>query len=176
MSVKTTNSSPLDTENPMPVAQARVISTRPQMVSQPSADDEKLLECYSYSRTVKCLTLIECIFSIIYLFYHFWYAFSIVFSIIGYIGAENYRYPMIRVYGIYLSTALLVRTTLSIYLISQGLNDGFYIFFTILIVLIEGWIIELICKFANRVKNLTDRELDILQNTKIHAVVRYVYY
>ena len=83
---------------------------------------------------------------------------------------------MIRVYGIYLSTALLVRTTLSVYLISQGLNDGFYIFFTILIVLIEGWIIELICKFANRVKNLTERELDILQNTKIHAVVRYVYY
>jgi hypothetical protein len=176
MSIKTTTKSPLDTENPMPIAQARVISTRPNMANQPSADDEKILECYTYARTVKCLALIEGIFSALYLFYNFWYAFSIIFAIIGYIGAENYKFSMIRVYGIYLLVAMIARMALSIYVISQGWGDGFYIFFTILIVLIETWIVILVCKFAEHLKKLSERELDILQNTKIRAVVRYVYY
>ena len=157
----------------MPVAQARVIST---VERQPSADDEKILECYSYGRTVKCLALIEGVFSALYLLYNFWYAFSIIFAIIGYIGAENYRFSMIKVYGVYLLIAMIARLSLSIYVITQGLADGFYIFFTILIVLVETWIVALVCKFSERLKGLSERELDILQNTKIRAVVRYVYY
>jgi hypothetical protein len=142
----------------------------------------KMKITYSLSKTVKCLALIDICFSVLYAFYNFWYFLPLLFGYFGYVGASQFKKNYISIYLCYNICNILSRFIFIImfaYAYLQGsLNIkesqfSLNIIFSILCILLEFWILKVIHKFRNYLSDLSESELNRLQDLKIAYQVVY---
>lgn len=140
----------------------------PAVIVEPVSDNSDITDdmviCYSYSKTVKCLSMIDIIFSCIYAIYNPYFFVPIIIALTGYYGANKYQTCPILIYFIYNFIGNIARIGYSIYLYSIINNDqrGDYMFsfiFSIFCGFIGLWIARIIYKFYTCIKKLNPEEI-----------------
>lgn len=140
--------------------------------------NNKMKECYALSKTVKCLALIDSVFSFIYALYNLWYFIPLFFSYSGYYGAKNFNKNFTLMYVIYLLLNTLSRIFFFIYVcVNQSLvsNFNYFVFISVISVLIELWILNVVNHFYRLLKQFSIFEIENLRQIR-HLEHRIVYY
>lgn len=143
---------------------------------------DKIITTYSLSKTVKWLAIIDIFFSFLIGFYNYYFFIPLLCAAFGYYGAIKFNKNYINIYLIYNILNIILRTVYTVYMIVQlngdnNSNYNFGIFFSILCILIEFWILRIIYKFNKALSELNINELAMikdLSNKKIKCRVIYI--
>lgn len=132
----------------------------------------KIIRIYNISKTIKILALIDIFFNIFYSFYHFFYIIPLVMSIFGYYGAQKFNKVYIIIYCIYIIIFNLIKSILLFIYFNTSILD---IILSSLCFIIGLFICKLLISFYNFINNLSNEELNLLNNLK-NIKYRFVYY
>ena len=129
---------------------------------------DNMKTCYSLSITVKWLTFIDFIFSILYAFGNLYFSIPLLMSAIGYIGARKFYKKYILCYYLYIIIINIIRCIVFMNFF-YGLpedTENIYLFDYTLVVLctiLEFWIAHIIYKFYRFLVLLSDSEIIYLR-------------
>ena len=153
-------------------ATAIPIPPQPQVVHTRSEPPPKMKLAFSYSRTVRIFALIEAFFLIIYSFYQPYFLIQSLGPLCGYFGAKKFNKPLTYAYFTYLILSLILKVTN----LSLTFNnfDQYYIFLSILSIIIDIWIIKITSSFIRFLNALTDDQRDNLKH--MHIITTYHYW
>ena len=144
-------------------------------ISQENSSSRKLI-AYQYARSVKLFSVIDGIFCFLYLFYFYWPSvFSGLFILAGYFGAKNYNKNLILVYAIYELLDIGFDIYLLYYIYSN--YDVYYGYiFSIFSIVIQVYILRIIFKCYQSIKDLRVEEILELKNGWIPGQVVFLYW
>ena len=125
--------------------------------------------CYSLSKTVKYLALIDFLFSLLYGFYNTYFLIPLIFIGFGYLGAKEYNRQYTAVYLLYTICINIFRSSVFFYaywkLSPEQKSQNMFDFIIILSCLVIGlWIARIIYRFSYSILQLTQEELFFLRN------------
>lgn len=132
----------------------------------------KLIHIYNMSKTIKLLALIDICFNIFYSFFHFFYIIPLIMSIFGYYGAQKFNKVYIIIYGIYIIIFNLIKSILLFIYFNTSIFD---IILSFICFIIGLFICKLLISFYKLINNLSNEELNLLNNLK-NIRYRFVYY
>ena len=143
----------------------------------------KMKETYSLSKRIKCLALIDVVFSFMYAFYNVWFFIPLFFAYFGYFGAQKFKANYIMAYMIYNILVILFRivsTVLFIVSYYNGLEISpstytLNLLFSFLSIIVEIWIIKIVKRFHKNLIDLTIPELNKLKQG-LQIEYRVIYY
>lgn len=144
---------------------------------------ERMKETHALSKTVKCLALIDIVFSFMYALYNLLFFAPLLFGYFGYIGAQKFKSNYIMIYMIYNVLAILLRMITTVFFIISYYNGleisrSTYIFnllFSFLSIIVEIWIIKIVKRFHKNLIELTIPELNKLKQG-LQIEYRVIYY
>jgi hypothetical protein len=127
---------------------------------------------FAYAKSVKLFAAIEAFFLILYGFYQPWFFLQAIGPIIGYYGAKKFNNYLSYFYFTYLIMALLSK--LIILALTFQNADGFYIFISFVIMIIDIWILKISASFIHYLHDLTTDERNNLRH--MHIITTYHYW
>ena len=158
------------------VLEARVVDTYSDVPNFQLS--ENMIKTYSLSKTVMLFAVIDICFDLINMINNFYFIFSLIFSIYGYIGAKRLSIGYTSIYLFNIVAILLIRTyalimimlskTLFNYDNSESNTTLQYVDLGFLIIgmSINIWMIHIIYSYIKYLKKLTDIEIIELCNFK----------
>ncbi len=144
---------------------------------------DRMKETHALSKTVKCLALIDVVFSLMYAFYNLCFFIPLFFAYFGYVGAEKFKSNYIMIYMIYNVLAILLRMISTVFFIISYYNGleispstyAFNLIFSFLSMFVELWILKIVKRFHKNLTDLTFPELNKLKQG-LQIEYRVIYY
>jgi len=132
--------------------------------------DEKLLNCISYSYSVKVISCIQIFFNVLTVFTNPYFIFQILFSLCGYYGAKKYNLCLTYIYFVHTWFSCLSEIFLLYFINTQDFSSYESRIFTnitfILILLCNIYITKIVHRFSISLKKLTIENInEIRQGT-----------
>jgi len=126
----------------------------------------EVLICYSLSRTVRCFSVIDFVFSMVYAFYNTYFSIPAFFAIAGYFGAKYYHRCWVCVYLSSVIAVNIFRVSFFIdkYVTSEESNAYVGdVIWVALCAVIELWVAKIVFSFYRSMGRLTIEELSDLR-------------
>jgi len=164
----------MNNNNSPTIIQATAIPITPQThtVHTRSEPPPKVKLAFGYSRSVRVFALIEAFFLIIYSFYQPYYLIQSLGPLCGYFGAKKFNTPLTYTYFAYLILSLIIKVTTLSFTFNN--YDQYYIFFGILSIIIDLWILKITSSFIHYLNALTDDQRNNLRH--MHIITTYHYW
>lgn len=145
-------------------------------------EDSSLLNyIYNLGRTVRFMATIDMFFAFLYVlsnpYYLIYSLINLIFSYCGYSGSKYYNLSYIFCYLIYNFLKIFGNIAVVIATIqNNNLNNNIvtFSFFSGFIILVNIYLISIVCKFYNQVKNLPDHLSEELKRGP--QVIHFVYW
>jgi len=119
----------------------------------------------SLSRVVKCLTIFDFLFALLYALEKSYYFPALIFSFVGYHGADKFNKSVILFYSIYIFLINAIRLTLfflSYTHLDEKQREGEEISFILVAIccIIGIWVSTIIHRLYTLIRNLTAEQID----------------
>jgi len=125
-------------------------------ISQSLEGTDNMIMTWNLSRSISCFAGIDIFFYMLNMFYNPWACVAVLFPLYGYIGAKRYKNTMLYVYSIFIGLIIVGRIVFLYYLLKNNSNA---LILNIISIIIEIWIMKILCKLINYIKGLTESEL-----------------
>lgn len=125
-------------------------------ISQSLEGTDNMIMTWNLSRSISCFAGIDIFFYMLNMFYNPWACVAVLFPLYGYIGAKRYNNTMLYVYSIFIGLIIVGRIVFLYYLLKNNSNASIL---NIISIIIEIWIMKILCKLINYIKGLTESEL-----------------
>jgi len=116
---------------------------------------ETMSVAWRFSKTVKFFAAIDLFFCLLYGIKYPVFLIAAILPFLGYQGAKEYNICKARSYGIFVLLNMAVR--IYVYTLQQGATN---LFFCILSVFVECWILRILHRFTRVIRELDDGELE----------------
>ena len=168
-------------KNEIQIAQAIPIPLDQQQVydSRLVISDEKLLNCISYSYSVKIISCIQIFFNVLTIFSSPYFIFQILFSLCGYYGAKKYNLCLTFVYFGHTLLSCLSEIFLLYFINTRDFPSYESRIFTnitfILVLLCNIYITKIVYRFLNSLKKLTIEDINEIKQGTVTLRPVFVY-
>ena len=132
-------------------------------------------QVYSYAKTIKFITAINILFTILLIPFYLPTIILIIFPIIGFLGALKYNLPALYIYLFYLFFDIIFKCY-QVYYYLYIRNDYMYLALSLVSVIIYMWIFKLVNKFCYLIKSLSNENLLILSQSYKPNRIIFIYY
>ena len=116
---------------------------------------ETMSIAWRFSKTVKFFAAIDLFFCVLYAFNYPIFIIAAILPFLGYQGAKEYNICKTRSYAIFVILNMALR--IYVYTLQQGATN---LFFCILSVFVECWILRILHRFTHVICELDDGELE----------------
>lgn len=141
--------------------------------------DEKLLNCISYSYSVKVISCIQIFFNVLTVFTNPYFIFQILFSLCGYYGAKKYNLCLTYIYFVHTWFSCLSEIFLLYFINTQDFSSYESRIFTnitfILILLCNIYITKIVHRFSISLKKLTIEDINEIRQGTVELQPVFVY-
>ena len=126
------------------------------LVNQTVNGSQQMIYTWRLAKSIRCFSTIDIFFCVLYSIYYLPLVLVALFPIAGYYGAKNYDNCKLYVYAVFIVLIIVGRClTLGYY---EGTNE-YGVFITILTILVEVWILKILCKLISYINKLPETEL-----------------
>tara|TARA_Y100000591_G_C21600180_1_gene577609 strand:+ start:186 stop:674 length:489 start_codon:yes stop_codon:yes gene_type:complete len=161
-------------KNEIQIAQAVPIPLDQQQVY-----DEKLIDCISYSYSVKVISCIQIFFNVLTVFSNPYFIFQILFSMCGYYGAKKYNLCLTYIYFVHTWFSCLSEVFLLYFINTQDFPSYESRIFTnitfVLILLCNIYITKIVHRFSISLKKLTIEDINYIRQGTVSVRPIFVY-
>ena len=146
-----------------------IVGTRPEA---PRITDN-MKKTYQYAYSLKLFSGIDIFFNFLYcLTDPFWF-FPLLCSISGYYGAKHLKKNFVLFYFAYEIINLIGKFVLLYFIADQQTYTVFSMIMLWLSIAVNVWILEITVKFIDLIRQLSDREIELLRNVGYKPVLVY---
>ena len=127
----------------------------------------KMKLALTYSKIINIICILDIIFGLCYSLYYPSFLVPILFSISGYFGTKWFHKNLIIFYLIYIVFNFIFRVVNYSWLLSQSNElhtNASFVVLSIILYIFEIFIIVLVCRFLNLLKDLLESEIKYLRN------------
>ena len=161
-------------KNEIQIAQAVPIPLDQQQVY-----DEKLIDCISYSYSVKVISCIQIFFNVLTVFSNPYFIFQILFSMCGYYGAKKYNLCLTYIYFVHTWFSCVSEVFLLYFINTQDFPSYESRIFTnitfVLILLCNIYITKIVHRFSISLKKLTIEDINEIRQGTVSVRPIFVY-
>jgi hypothetical protein len=138
--------------------------------------NQNVIIVYAMAKTVKIITVIDFLASLIFVFYSPYYLIPVGVSIIGLCGAKYYKKWVILIYSILSFISYIIKTVGLCYLKTQDNNwQSVDYFILVLSAIFELYLVSYLIRFFIKLRNLNEEERDELKT--VHSQkIQYIYW
>ena len=159
---------------PSPVTSYRSTRSGEVFISQSLDGSNNMIMTWNLARSISCFAGIDIFFYLLNAFYNAWACIAVLFPIYGYIGAKKYNNQMLYVYSFFIGLIIIGRSILLYYLLVNNSNASIL---NILSIIIEIWIMKILCKLIQYIKGLNEAELSQLRDPQYTPIrTEFVWY
>lgn len=167
-------------KNEIQIAQAMPIPLDQQVYdTRLVISDVKLLNCISYSYSVKVISCIQIFFNVLTVFTNPYFIFQILFSLCGYYGAKKYNLCLTYIYFVHTWFSCLSEIFLLCFINTQDFSSYESRIFTnitfILILLCNIYITKIVHRFLISLKKLTIEDINEIRQGTVELQPVFVY-
>jgi hypothetical protein len=134
---------------------------------------DNMKKTYQYAYSLKLFTGIDIFFNFLYcLTDPFWFI-PLLCSVSGYYGAKHLKKNFVLFYFAYESISLISKFVLLYFIVNQQSYTVYSMVMLWLSIIVNVWILEITVKFIDLIRQLSDREIELLRNVGYKPVLVY---
>lgn len=163
-------------DNNVPAASIVIPITQPVVIGgrqEPLSITDDMKKTYQYAYSLKLFTGIDIFFNFLYCLTDPIWFIPLLCSVSGYYGAKHLKKNFVIFYFMYESLSLISKFVLLYFILEQQSYTVYSMVMLWLSIIVNLWILKITVKFIYLIKELSEREIEILRNLGYKPVLVY---